>query len=71
MLGIVVGEESVPPTVVWTIAQLLCSTVEVATAPCTRAGFECVAHRDGIGAFDLVSRGAMLEGLRTLDHFHS
>ena len=44
----------------------------------TRAGCECVAHAvqatndvdgtilsiDGIGAFDLVSRGAMLEGLR-------
>ena len=49
----------------------------------TRSGCECVAHAvpaltdvdgratilsiDGIGAFDLVSRGAMLEGLRTLD----
>ena len=48
----------------------------------TRAGCECVAHAvqamtdvdgrailsiDGIGAFDLVSRGAMLEGLRTLE----
>ena len=49
----------------------------------TRAGCECIAHAvqamtdvdgratilsiDGIGAFDLVSRGAMLEGLRTME----
>ena len=49
----------------------------------TRSGCECIAHAvqamtdvdgtatvlsiDGIGAFDLVSRGAMLEGLRNVD----
>ena len=49
----------------------------------TRAGGECIAHAlqaftdlddrttvlsiDGIGAFDLISRGAMLNGLRSVD----
>ena len=64
-----------------TIAQQLAPAVEEATSPfqyalTTRSGCECVAHADGrstilsidgIDTLDLVSRGAMLEGLRTLD----
>ena len=59
------------------------ATAPIQFALTTRSGCECVAHAvqalidvdgratilsiDGIGAFHLVSRGAMLEGLRTLD----
>ena len=71
--GIVVGD-FVRRLVARTLAQQLGPAVESATTPfqfalSTKAGSECIAHVaqalsvDGIGAFDLVSRGAMMSGL--------
>ena len=78
MCGIIAGD-IVRRLVARIVAQQLASAVEIATAPFS----ECVAHVlqtltdvdpsatilsvDGIGAFDLVSREAMLRGLLTVE----
>ena len=77
--GIVVGD-ALKLLVVRTMAQQIAEEVEKATAPDqyalkTKAGSECVAHIceatvvsiDGMGAFDLVSRCAMMRGLLSLE----
>ena len=78
--GIVVGDV-VRRLVGRTMAQQLGKVVEAATAPhqhalSTRAGTECVAHVlqvpttivsiDGVGAYDSISRKAMLEALMAM-----
>ena len=64
-----------------TIAQSITPVVEAATSPfqyalATKSGVGCVAHAiqsltdldiDGISAFDLISRAAMLDGLSTVE----
>ena len=78
--GIVAGDV-IRRLVVRTISQQLAPAVERATSPhqyamTTRAGCECVTELDRqstitsidrVGAFDLISRRAMLEGLREVD----
>ena len=79
--GIVAGD-IIRRFVARTICQQLSPAVQVATAPFQYALGECIAHAlqvltdlnprttilsiDGVGAFDLISRGAMLEGLRSV-----
>ena len=75
--GIVVGDVF-RRLIARTIAQEIGETVQSATAPYqyalkTRAGTECVSHilqtvvESDVGAFDLVSRNAMLRGLKEMD----
>ena len=72
--GIVVGD-FIRRLVARTLAQQLNPAIEQATSPfqfalTTKSGCECIAHiaqaltdLDGIGAFDLISGSAMLQGL--------
>ena len=80
--GIVCGD-IVRRLVARTIAQSITPVVEAATSPfqhalATKSGEKCVAHAiqsltvldmsiDGISAFDLISRAAMLDGLSTVE----
>ena len=76
--GIIVGD-IIRRLIARTIALEISKQVEEATAPHQKSGCECVSHMvqmltqlnpqqtvvsvDGVGAFDLVSRNAMLQGL--------